>query len=170
MSKSDQIVNRVAQSALVVFDLEDYYPENPILELDLADFLDQGFVLREKEFRKALEDFNWEVYNDSLVSVYCSTDAIIPIWAKALLSSYLNAQCRHFVFGSKTALISSYYNNILIGINFEEYREKAVILKGCSKKEVPESAYIHAMGKLQEVAKKIMYGEACSAVPLYKHK
>jgi len=91
MSKSDQIVNRVAQSALVVFDLEDYYPENPILELDLADFLDQGFVLREKEFRKALEDFNWEVYNDSLVSVHCSTDAIIPIWAKALLSSYLNA-------------------------------------------------------------------------------
>jgi hypothetical protein len=164
----DQIINRVAQSALEVFDLEDYYPKGPKFQIDLAQWLDQGFLLREKPFREALQKHDWEQYRDADVALYCSTDAVVPAWASILVSVYLIPVAKAVVMGTLMDLDTLRYREILEKVDYSVYENKPVIIKGCSKMPVPESAYIIAATHLQGVAKSIMYGEACSAVPLYK--
>jgi hypothetical protein len=164
----DEIVNRVAQSALMVFDLEDYYPKQVKSGVDIAQWLEEGFLLKEKDFREALKDHDWTQYRGHRAAVYCSTDAILPAWAPILVSSYLASEAYWVVLDSPESLDAHYYQYILEQLDYSSYADKPVILKGCSKKPVPESAYVAAIQKLQKVAKSIMYGEACSAVPLYK--
>lgn len=165
----EEIVNKVAASALEVFDLEDYYPKGIRTQLDLSQWLIEGFLLREKDFREALKNHDWSQYEDQYVAVHCSTDAIIiPAWATILVSVYLMPHARKVVSGTLDDLETALYQEILPTIDYRPYEGKPLILKGCSKKPVPESAYILAMQYLQPVARSIMYGEACSAVPLYK--
>ena len=164
------IVNRVAESRLEVFDLEDFYPDGRRMEVDLSQWLDEGFLLREKEFRQKLKSHDWEPYRDAYVSVFCSTDAIVPAWAPILAGTYLAPVAKGVFFGRKNGIDHALYQQILPAVNYEQFRDKPVIIKGCSKKPVPESAYLLAMKYLQPVARSIMYGEACSAVPLYKRK
>ena len=164
----DEIVNRVAQSALMVFDLEDYYPKLVKSSVDIAQWLEEGFLLKEKDFREALKNHDWTQYHEHLCAVYCSTDAILPAWAPILVSSYLASEAYWVVLGSPETLDEHYYQYILEQLDYSSYADKPVILKGCSKKPVPDSAYVVAIQKLQKVAKSIMYGEACSAVPLFK--
>jgi hypothetical protein len=102
------------------------------------------------------------------VAIHCSTDAIIPAWASILVTVYLSPFAKKVVVGNFIDLETSLYQEILPTLDYSKYEDKPVILKGCSKKPVPESAYIMAIKKLQPFAKSIMYGEACSAVPLYK--
>lgn len=164
----DEIVNRVAQSALMVFDLEDYYPKQVKTGVDLSQWLEEGFLLKEKDFRESLKNHDWTQYAGHLVAVYCSTDAILPTWAPILVASYLAQEAEWVHLGSLSTLDENYYQKVLDQLDYSEYNDKPVILKGCSKKPVPESAYIVAMQHLQKVAKSIMFGEACSAVPLFK--
>lgn len=166
--EEDLIVNRVATSALEVFDLEDYYLEGRRIGLDVSQWLLEGIVLREKEFRQALKDHDWSPYQNAFVHVFCSTDAIVPGWASILVSVHLQPFARKVVSGSKEDLESALYREILAGLDYTPYANKAVIIKGCARKPVPEDAYLAALQYLQPVAKSIMYGEACSAVPLYK--
>lgn len=166
----EEIVNRVASSNLAVFDLEDYYQDGRRAEVDVAHWLDQGFILREKAFREALRQHDWAQYEGAFVAVFCSTDAILPSWAPVLVASHVIPYAKKVVAGKLENLEQIVYEEVLSTVDFEVYRDKPVILKGCSKKPVPESAYIAAMRYLQPVAKSIMYGEACSAVPLYKKK
>ena len=164
-----EIRNKVAENTkLVTFDLEDYYQEGKRLKIDISQWLDQGFILREKEFRKNLEEFNWEQFNGAYVIVFCSTDAIVPGWAYMLLMVKLNPFAKHVVKGSLETLETALYNNILDTLDLSAYKDKFVIIKGCANKPVPQSAYINITNKLIGVAKSIMYGEACSSVPLYK--
>ncbi len=165
-----EIVNRVAQSKLVTFDLEELYPEGRRVVLDIKDWLYEGFILREKEFRKSLEDHDWATYKDAYVALTCSTDAIVPGWAFMLVASKLAPYTKKVVVGSLEDLETSLYQNILENLDVSEFKDLPVIIKGCSNKPVPENAYIMAMSKIQQVAKSVMYGEACSAVPLYKKK
>lgn len=165
---SEEIVNKVANSALEVFDLEDYYPKGIRTQIDISQWLYEGFLLREKDFREALKNHDWSQYQDHLVAIYCSTEAIIPAWANILVTSYLVPFVRRAVLGTVSDLESSLYQDILSKVDYSNYQDKPIILKGCSKKPVPESAYILAIQYLQPVAKSIMYGEACSAVPLFK--
>jgi hypothetical protein len=165
---ADEIVNRVAQSALLTFDLEEHYPEGPRSEIDLAQWLYEGLILREKEFRAALKEVDWTPYQGHFVALYCSTDAIIPAWAYTLVCSTLIPFAKRVVLGRTEDLNASLYQDVLNELDFSSFADKAVILKGCSQKPVPPAAYLLAMDKLQAVAKKVMYGEACSAVPLYK--
>ncbi len=165
-----EIVNRVAASALEVFDLEDYYPDGRRISLDLAQWLEEGLILREKPFREALKNHDWSSYQKAYVALFCSTDAIVPAWATILVATHLNEYARRVVSGSLEDIDTELYAEILPQIDYEAYRDKPVIIKGCSRKPVPTSAYLMAASHLQRVAKSIMYGEACSAVPLYKRK
>jgi len=163
-----EIVNKVANSVLEVFDLEDYYPKGIRTPIDISQWLYEGFLLKEKDFREALKNHDWSQYQDHLVAINCSTDAIIPAWATILVTVYVSPFAAKVVTGSLEDLDTLLYHEILSEIDYSQYQDKTVILKGCSKKPVPESAYIFAIQKLQSVAKSIMYGEACSAVPLFK--
>jgi len=164
----DEIVNKVANSALEVFDLEDYYPMGIRTQIDISQWLIEGFLLKEKDFREALKNYDWAQFQNHFVAIHCSTDAIIPAWATILVTTYTSPFAKKVVSGNLNDLETSLYQEILSKIDYTKYEDKSVILKGCSKKPVPESAYIMAVQKLQPFAKSIMYGEACSAVPLYK--
>ncbi|MEX0314366.1 MAG: DUF2480 family protein [Allomuricauda sp.] len=165
-----EIVNRVAQSKLITFDLEELYPEGRRDVLDIKDWLYEGIILREKEFRSSLEDYDWSSYKDAYVALTCSTDAIVPGWAFLLVASKLQPFARKVVVGNLEDLETALYQPILDGLDVSQFKDKPVIIKGCSNKPVPENAYIMAMSKIQQVAKSVMYGEACSAVPLFKKK
>lgn len=165
-----EIVNRVAASALAVFDLEDYYPDGRRVALDIAQWLDEGVLLREKNFREALKNHDWSQYQDAYVALYCSTDAILPAWATILIASHLQGVAKKVVIGKIEDIDTEIYAEVLSNLDYESYRDKPVIIKGCARKPVPVSAYLMAIAKLQPMAKSIMYGEACSAVPLYKRK
>ena len=164
----DEIVNKVANSVLEVFDLEDYYPSGIRTQIDISQWLLDGFLLKEKDFREALKNHDWSQFQNHFVAIHCSTDAIIPAWSSILVTVYLSPFAKKVVVGNLTDLETSLYQEILSTLDYSKYQDKPVILKGCSKKPVPESAYIMAIQKLQPFAKSIMYGEACSAVPLYK--
>ncbi|MEC4003593.1 DUF2480 family protein [Flavobacterium sp. SUN052] len=166
----DEIINKVANSVLEVFDLEDYYQKGIRIQIDISRWLYEGFLLREKDFREALKLHDWSQYQDRFVAINCSTDAIIPAWAKILVTVHLSPFAKKIVVGSLDDLETSLYQEILPTLDYSIYKDKPIILKGCSKKPVPESAYVIAIQHLQPVAKSIMYGEACSAVPLYKQK
>ena len=166
---SDEIINRVANSKLVTLDLEDYYPKGTRVLFDIKDWLYEGFVLREKDFRKNVSEFNWSQYQDSFVALTCSTDAIIPGWAYMLISIELEAYAKHIVIGDLKTLETAIYQDIINKLDISIYKNSPIIIKGCSKKPVPQNAYIMLATKLKPVAKSIMYGEACSSVPLYKN-
>ncbi|MBC70904.1 MAG: hypothetical protein CMH47_01185 [Muricauda sp.] len=165
-----EIVNRVAQSKLVTFDLEDYYPKGERKVLDIKDWLYEGFILREKEFRAHVDAHDWSMYQEAYVALQCSSDAIIPGWAFMLVASKLQPYAKKVVQGNLETLETALYQTILEKLDVTEFTDKPIIIKGCSKKPVPENAYLMAVSKIQEVAKSVMYGEACSSVPLFKRK
>ncbi|WP_297333541.1 DUF2480 family protein [Flavobacterium sp.] len=168
--EEQQIINRVANSVLQVFDLEDYYPEGERVSLDISQWLLEGFVLREKDFRESLKNYNWQQFQDSYVALHCSTDAIVPAWAYMLVTVYLQPYAKAVVQGSVNDINIHLYREILSNIDYTEYVGKPVIVKGCSRKPVPQEAYVMAVQHLMPVAKSLMFGEACSSVPLYKKK
>jgi len=166
----DDIINRVANSKLVTINLEDYYPDGKRVLFDIKDWLYEGFVLREKEFREAVKQFNWSQYHETYVALTCSSDAIIPAWAFILLSVHLEPFSKKTIIGNLELLETSIYQDILNTLDVSEFKNRPIIIKGCSKKPVPQNAYIMLANKLKPVVQSIMYGEACSSVPLFKKK
>ncbi|WP_350284199.1 DUF2480 family protein [uncultured Croceitalea sp.] len=164
------IINRVAQSKLITFDLEDLYPEGKRILFDIKDWLFEEIILKEKEFRGKVDAHDWSQYEDTYVALTCTSDAIIPGWAFLLVASRLNPHAKRVVVGDLEQLETALYQPILAQLNVAEFKDKPVIIKGCSHKPVPQNAYIIAMAKIQTVAKSVMYGEACSSVPLFKRK
>ena len=165
-----EIVNRVAQSSLITFDLEEYYPEGQRVVLDISTWLHEGLILKEKEFRQQVEQHDWTQYQDAFVAVKCSTDAIIPAWAFMLITSKLQPFARLVMQGEITDIDTQLYADIIRDLDISQFKDKPVIIKGCSDKPVPPNAYIWATEKIQTVARSVMYGEACSSVPLFKRK
>jgi len=164
------IVNRVAQSKLLTIDLEDYYPEGERVVLDIKDWLYEGIILKEKEFRAFVANHPWEQYRNAYVAMHCSTDAIVPGWAFMLITTKLQPYAKQIVLGELELLETVLFRSVIESLDVSLFKDKPVIIKGCSNKPVPENAYIWATEKLQGVAKSIMYGEACSSVPLFKKK
>ncbi len=167
---ADEIVNRVANSKLVTVDLEDFYPEGNRVVFDIKDWLLEGFLLREKDFREQAKNHDWEQYKNAYVALSCSSDAIIPAWAFMLLSTYLMPFAKKVVIGNLETLETALYQEIIAKTDFSHLTDAPVIVKGCSKKPVPNNAYIFLIEKIQPIAKSLMYGEACSSVPLFKNK
>ncbi len=166
----NDIVNRVANSKLVTINLEDFYPEGKRIVFDIKNWLFEGLILREKDFRLKAKEHNWSQYQDNYIALTCSTDAIIPGWAYMLLTTYLDAYAKKVLVGNLEAIEASLYQDIIHQIDYSLYKDKPVIIKGCSNKPVPKNAYILLTSKLMSIAKSVMYGEACSSVPLYKRK
>lgn len=164
----EEIINKVANSSLEVFDLEDYYPAGIRAQIDVSQWLYEGFLLKEKDFREHLNKQDWSQYQDQYVAVTCGTDAIIPKWAIILVTMHLAPFAKKIINGYLEDLDAALYVEILSKIDYIVYQDKPVIIKGCSRKPVPMLAYVLAAQYLQRYAKSIMFGEACSAVPLYK--
>lgn len=164
----EEIINKVAQSSLVVFDLEEYYPDEHVVDLDVSQWLAEGFILREADFRAQLKAMDWSRFEDKYVALYCSTEAILPAWTYALVAVHLAPFALKMIQGTKEMAIIEWYQDILNKLDYTDYFGNPVILKGCSKKPVPNQVYTLAIQQLIKVAKNVMFGEACSAVPLYK--
>lgn len=166
----NEIVNKVAQSSLMIFDLEDYYPAEELVVLDISQWLFKGFILKEKDFRNALKNFDFSIYQNKLVAISCLTDAILPSWTLMLVATYVQPFAKKIVQGSKHNLIVTYYQQLIDTLDFSVYQNQPVIIKGCSKKPIPEEAYVMVTQKMMNHARSIMFGEACSAVPIFKQK
>lgn len=165
---AEEIINRVANSKLVTFNLEEYYPEGERVLFDIKDWLLEGFVLRESSFREEAKEHDWSVYEGKFVALHCSSDAVIPAWAYMLLATYLQPYAKKVITGDLEALETVIYSEIISKLDVSDLKDKPVIIKGCSRKPVPRNAYLLLIEKLQPVVKSLMYGEACSSVPLYK--
>ena len=162
------LVNRVANSNLITIDLEDYFPLQPIQEFDMKDYLFQGLILKEKDFREALKNHEWSQYQGVHLAVHCSTDAIIPVWAYMLVSTSARPFASSIFLGSTSILIEKLYSKALDALPLDHYAGQRIVIKGCSDKPVPASAYLELAAKLQPHAQSIMYGEPCSTVPIFK--
>jgi hypothetical protein len=164
-----EIINRVANSTLITFDLEEYYQPGERILVDIKDQLFQGLILKEKEFRAFIKEHNWGQYHNRLVAVTCTIDAIIPTWAYMLVAIALKPYAAAIEFGTLQQLEEKLYNSTLSKINWEQFRNAKVVIKGCSKIAVPTSAYVTAAAHLQPIVSSLMFGEACSTVPLFKN-
>lgn len=164
-----EIVNRVANSKLKTIDLEEFYPKGARIVLDIKHWLFHELILKENEFRTHLQNHNWEQYKNSYIALTCSSDAIIPSWAFMLISTYLT-NAKKVVVGDLETLETTLFSEIISKLDTSEYKNKPVIIKGCANKPIPPTAYIQLINKLQPIAKSIMFGEACSTVPLFKKK
>lgn len=165
---SEKLVNRVASSQLINIDLEDFYPEGERVLFDIKEWLFAEQILKEKDFRKSVKDLYWETYQNKFVALTCSVDAIIPSWAYLLISVELSPFAKKIIVGNLETLETSIFQEIIDRLPVKNYINKPVIIKGCSNKPIPETAYTQLISKLLPIARSIMYGEACSNVPLFK--
>ena len=164
------ILNRVEASGLVTLDLKAFYPKEAIKVFDLKDYLFRGLIIREKDFREALKNANWQEYKDTNVAIICSTEAIIPVWAYMLTATYLQPVAANIVLGNEEKTIESILLRNLDSIDAAAYIDKRVVVKGCGDTYIPESAYLKITTQLLPHVKSIMYGEPCSTVPVHKKK
>lgn len=168
MSDQDGIINRVANSPIITFNLEDYYHRGERVVYDIAQNLFQGLILREKGFRQFVKDHDWTQYQDKNVSLMCSEDAIVPTWAYMLLATKIEPYANNVVFGDESLLEYALFKEALSRVDLEAFKDCPVVIKGCGDLPVPESAYVEITKLIRPHAKSIMYGEPCSTVPLYK--
>lgn len=165
------IVNKVkANTKLLSIDLAHlFYDDTPIVELDIKNFLQMGLLLREAEFRSNLEEYNWAQFGNKYLSVICSTDAIIPPWAWMLITIHASPFAKEVFNLSPNEIIHEIYQRGINKHDWNQYEGKYILLKGCGEIHIPDSIYLLATNKLKKTAKKIMYGEACSFVPVWKN-
>ena len=166
----EPIINKVADSGIISFNLEDFYPKEEIKVFDLKDFLFMGLILKEKDYRLALQQLDWEPFTNKNVAITCTADAIIPVWAYMLAVTYLQPIAKEVVMGNENQLIETVLANRIAQMDLREFEDKRIVVKGCGEVHIPESAYVAITNKLRPVVKSIMYGEPCSTVPLYKKK
>lgn len=166
----DIIINKVAQSALETLDLEAFYPAGEIVVFDLKDYLFMELILKEKDYRDTLKNADWSIYENKIVAITCSADAIIPLWAYMLAVTYLQPFAQDILFGKKEEVLERLLLKRINQINAEDFKDKRVVVKGCGDKKIPESAFVEITKMLRPVVKSIMYGEPCSTVPIYKRK
>ncbi|SIS85500.1 Protein of unknown function [Chryseobacterium ureilyticum] len=169
MSEEFEIRNKVAESGLINFDLTTLLPKGERKGIDLKDFLFQEMILKEKDFREKVEAINVEDYKDSYIYIYNSVDTIIPLWAYFVLTAKLTEVAKKIVFGNREDLEVILMHNAIQTYDFEDMRGKRVLVKGCSDKEIPENAYIELVEQLKPLVKSLMFGEACSNVPIIKN-
>ena len=165
-----EIVNKVTQSGLVTIDLEDLYIPGERVLFDLKDWLFEELILKEKDFREKIKDHNWENYKDKFVAVTCTADAIVPTWAFMLIATHLKPVAKKISFGNLQKLEEEIFDEAISKLNADDFKDQKVVIKGCSKIEVPVSAYVNLTALLRPVVKSIMYGEPCSTVPVYKRR
>ncbi|WP_267402274.1 MULTISPECIES: DUF2480 family protein [unclassified Chryseobacterium] len=169
MSEEFEIRNKVAESGLINFDLATLLPKGARKGIDLKNFLFMEMILKEKDFREKVAAIDVEEYRDSYVYIYNSADAIVPLWAYFLITAKLTDATKKIVFGNKEDLEVILMHQAIQSYDFDEMIGKRVLVKGCSDKEIPNNAYIELVEQLQPIVKSLMFGEACSNVPILKN-
>ena len=164
----EEIINKVSGSALITLDLESFLPKENIQIFDLKSFLFMELILKEKDFRAALLTTDWSAYKDKIVGVYCSADAVIPVWAYMLVTSYLQPYAKEVITGDEAAVVRQLLTNRIQAIDPNEYKDQRIVVKGCGDRPIGDFAYLEITKLLRPVARSIMYGEPCSTVPVYK--
>jgi len=167
---SDEIVNKVAESGLITLNLEEFLPDRPVVLFDLKEYLFMGLILKEKDFRAAMQQHDWRQYQDKYVAVTCTVDAVIPVWAYMLVASYLQPFAKDVVYGNEEELKNQVLMKNLQQHDVTSYTDKRIVVKGCGDVPIGDRAYLEITKRLRPVAKSIMYGEPCSTVPIYKKK
>ncbi len=167
---AEEIINRVAKSPLMTIDLEELYPPGKRVLLDISQWLYEGLIVREKDFRVSIQNHDWQQYKNSYVALTCETDAIVPSWSYMLITTELANYALKIVVGDLEMLETIIFQEIIASLDINKYKDKPVIIKGCSEKPIPETAQVQLIEKLLPTARTIMFGEACSTVPLYKSK
>ena len=170
MSQNNEniLINRVANSGLITINLESFLPEMPMAIMDIKDYLFQELLLKEKDFRLAMKSHDWFQYEGRVLCVYCSTDAIVPVWAYMLIAAHAGPYTAEVFFGTEKGFIEKHVLHRIEEIDTADYEEKRVVIKGCGDKWVPDSAYLKITEKLQPAVQSLMYGEPCSTVPIFK--
>jgi hypothetical protein len=166
----ETIENRVANSGLLTIDLEEVKPNWSIQGFDIAQTLFQGLALRENDFRAFVSDFDWSQFEEKSVFIFCSADAIVPKWAYMLIGTQLSGIAERCIFGIESELKTQLWRDWIKDLSLDEYHDKRVVVKGCSKETISESIYTELAMKLTPVVKSLMFGEPCSTVPLFKQK
>ncbi len=164
-----EIKNKIAESGLVNFDLAQLLPKGKRIGIDLKDFLFQELILIEKDFREKVDLINIEEYEDAYIYIYNSADAIVPLWAYFLITAKLTEAAKKIVFGNKEDLEVLLMHTAIQTYDFSELMGKRVLVKGCSDQTIPENAYIELVEQLKPLVKSLMFGEACSNVPIFKN-
>ena len=167
---SDLLENKVANSGLVTLDLETYLPAGEVVTFDLKDYLFMGLILKEKDYREALKGLDWSLYQDKLVALTCSADAIVPVWAFMLAVSYLEPVAKDVYMGTAEEMQKHLFLKNIQGINTAEFSDQRIVVKGCGETPIGNFAYAEITRVLRPVVRSIMYGEPCSTVPIYKKK
>ena len=165
---SNEIINKVANSGLITIDLEEFYPKGERVLFDLKPLLFQELILKEKDFREFIKEHDWSSYKDKMVAITCTADAIVPTWAFMLVSIALEPFAKKIIFGNLATLEAILFSEVLKAINYTDYQDKRIVIKGCGNLPVSTNAYVELVRGLKPFAKSIMYGEPCSTVPLYK--
>ncbi len=162
------LVNKVAKSAIETIDLEQFYPKDSLHEFDLKDYLFRGMILREKDFRESVKEHDWAQYQNGILLVFNSADAIIPMWAYMLIGNAAADYVKSTYHGTKEDYLADYYRQFVANMDLEPFKDGMIILKGCGKKPIPPTAYMELTRLLKPLVKSIMFGEACSTVPIFK--
>ncbi len=170
MEIQDNIINKVAQSGLLTIDLANYAPTQDIIEYDIKDNLFQGLILKEKDFREFVKNHDWSQYQEKVVAITCSADAIIPTWAYMILANKLAPYVQKVSFGTKEDIYRDLFMKTIDEMDYSTYTDQRIVIKGCGDIYIPESAFVLFTSKLTPIAKSIMYGEPCSTVPVFKRK
>jgi hypothetical protein len=164
------LINRVAESGIITINLEDYFPKQSMIIFDIKDYLFHGLILKEKDFREALKVHDWTPYQGKICLIQCTADAIIPMWAYMLVATYLQGNAHDLYIGSQEDYLQAYYKQVINEMETSQYSGKRIVIKGCSDKPVPSSAYAYITWALAPVSLSLMFGEPCSTVPVYKKK
>ncbi len=168
MKEEVQIVNKVSASSLITLNIEEYYEPGERVVLDIKDQLYEGLLLREKDFRNFIKDHDWSLYKNKFVAITCSSEAIVPTWAYMLLAIELKGYAKHVIFGSLQELEIEIFRMAFSKIQWSDFKDAKVVIKGCSKVDVPVAIYVDVVSNLKSHAKSLMFGEPCSTVPLFK--
>jgi len=166
----EELRNKVAESGIITINLEDFFPTEPICSFDIKGFLFMEMLLKEKDFRVSLENHDWEQYRDKHVAIFCSTDAIVPMWAYMLIATRLSPVAKSVYEGSQEELFKKLFIENISSMKADEVDDKRVVIKGCGEKEIPAYAYTAISNQLLPRVKSLMYGEPCSTVPVFKKK
>jgi hypothetical protein len=168
--KIDLIENKVANSGLITIDLETLKHQGECVGFDIKNWLFREQILKEKDFREFVKAHDWSVYQNKNVAFFCSSDAIVPTWAYMLLATAIQPFANFYIFGTLNELTAALYERAISNLKLADFTDKRIIIKGCSQNEIPVNAYVAISNKLLPVVKSLMYGEACSNVPIYKKK
>ena len=165
----DEIINKVAGSGLINFDISDLVPKGKRIGIDIKDFLWEGLILKEKDFRDKIKELDEEIYRDAYVYIYCSEDVIIPLWSYFLITSKVAGIAKKVVYGNREELEVLLMHNAIKTFDYSELKDKRVLVKGCTDQFIPNNAYVELVEQLKPIVKSLMFGEACSNVPILKN-